>query len=191
VKGIPDSPDATCVRPVLVSKAQEVLEKTAYHEAGHAVMAHLCGQIVMRVEVCGDAEHSGSVSSLRFRGQPRWAANSCLPSASYEARILCLVAGLAAETIATGRTTWKETDDDLNEAVRLALRIVGSCDRVLAFLELAHDHAVELLRRHWSAVEVVADELLCQGNLAGEDLRRLLAPVLEEDVVDSAAGRVA
>ncbi len=168
-----------------------VLERTAYHEAGHAVMAHLCGQIVTQVEVCGDAEHSGSVSTLRFHEQPRWGDDESLPSASFEARILCLVAGLAAETISGRSTKWQESDGDLNEAVRLALRIVGSCERVIPLLEQAHDHAVELLRRHWPAVECIAHVLLSNGNLTGEDLRRLLVPLLEEEKMETPSGRVA
>ncbi len=154
-------------------------------------MAHLCGQIVTCVEVYGDAEHSGSVSCLRFREQPRWAHDSSLPSAFYEARILCLVAGLAAETILDGSTRWLESDDDLNEAVRLALRIVGSCERVVPLLEQARDHAIELLQRHWPAVELLAGTLLRQGSLSGEELRRLLAPLLGDEGHASPAGRVA
>lgn len=76
---------------------RDPLVLTAYHEAGHAVMAHLCGQIVTTVEIVGDEEHTGSVSSLRFLEEPRWGVDEHMPSAAIEARILCLVADIAAE----------------------------------------------------------------------------------------------
>ena len=44
---------------------------TAFHEAGHAVMAELCGQHITKVEIEGDSEHSGSVQSLRFEPDPQ------------------------------------------------------------------------------------------------------------------------
>ena len=43
---------------------------TAFHEAGHAVMAQLCGRQVTEVEIIGDREHTGSVQSLAFPPDP-------------------------------------------------------------------------------------------------------------------------
>lgn len=138
-------------------------------------MAHLCGQTVTRVEVLGDDEHLGSVSCLRFQEEPRWGTDRNLPSAAYEARILCLVAGIAAEAVITGSTSWRETDEDIDEAVRLALRIVGSCDRVIPLLEQARDHSIELLGRYWRAVEAVAESLSRRETLIGKEFRELVA----------------
>lgn len=156
---------------------------TAYHEAGHAVMAHLCGQIVTTVEIVGDEEHTGSVSCLRFLEEPRWGLNKHMPSAAIEARILCLVAGIAAEIIFTGDSSWREPEDDLDEAVRLALRIVGSCDRVLPFLQEAREHAVDLLRRHWEAVEALAAMLLIHRRLSRDQIRDVVVSWLEPEPV--------
>lgn len=162
---------------------------TAYHEAGHAVMAHLCGQIVTRVEIVGDDEHTGSVSCIRFLEEPRWGMDENIPSAAIEARILCLVAGIAAENIFTEDLSWREQEGDLDEAVRLALRIVGSCDRVLPFLQEGRDHAVNLLRRHWKAVEALAGLLLIHGSLSREELRQVVAAWLDPE--RSSSDRVA
>ena len=155
---------------------------TAYHEAGHTVMAHLCGQIVTTVEIVGDEEHTGSVSCLRFLEEPRWGLNKHMPSAAIEARILCLVAGIAAESILTGDSSWREPEDDLDEAVRLALRVVGSCDRVLPLLEEARDHAVDLLDRHWNAIEILAGLLLIHRRLTRDQLRQAMAASLEPEL---------
>jgi len=161
---------------------RDPLVLTAYHEAGHAVMAHLCGQIVTTVEIVGDEEHTGSVSSLRFLEEPRWGADEQMPSAAIEARILCLIAGVAAENILTGDQSWREPEDDLDEAVRLALRVVGSCDRVLPLLEEARDHAVDLLDRHWEGVEALAAMLLIHRRLSRDQMRHVTSAYLEPEV---------
>jgi len=158
------------------------LALTAYHEAGHAVMAHLCGQIVTKVEIVGDEEHTGSVSCLRFLEEPRWGIDKYMPSAAIEARILCLIAGIAAENIVTGDKSWREPDDDLDEAVRLGLRVVRSCDRVLPLLEEARDHAADLLHRHWNAVAVLAGLLLIHRRLTRDQLRQVMAASLEPEL---------
>lgn len=161
------------------ARLHDPLALTAYHEAGHAVMAHLCGQIVTTVEILGDAEHTGSVSCLRFVEEPPWKASGSLPTAAIESRILCLVAGIAAEKIVTGDPSWSEPEDDLDEAVRLSLRVVKSCERVLPFLEEARDHAVDLLARHWAAVEGLAAMLLIHRRLEREQIREFLKAELE------------
>lgn len=161
---------------------RDPLVLTAYHEAGHAVMAHLCGQIVTTVEIVGDEEHMGSVSSLRFLEEPRWGVDEHMPSAAVEARILCLVAGIAAESIINGETSWREPEDDLDEAVRLALRVVRSCDRVLPLLEEAREHAVDLLDQHWEAVEALAARLLIHRRLSRDQVRDVVSAWLEPEI---------
>ena len=162
---------------------------TAYHEAGHAVMAELCGQIVTEIEIVGDEEHCGSVSCLRFFEEPRWARDRRVPSADIEGRILVLVAGLAAESVVTDREVWEGHDDDLDEAVRLALKIVGACDRVEGFLREAKDHAADILRRHWDAVETLAGMLLIHRRIERDRIRRVVEILAEPE--DDREGRVA
>lgn len=149
---------------------------TAYHEAGHAVMAHLVGQIVTAVEIVGDEEHSGSVCSLRFGGQPT-SGESLAEARTLETRILCLVAGGAAEDILTGERRPRESDGDLDEAARLALRLVEEWHQVVPMLDEARDGAVDVLRNHWEAVEALALRLLVHRRLSGEEVRRLIEAV--------------
>jgi ATP-dependent Zn protease len=146
-------------------------ELTAWHEAGHAVMAHLCGQFVTGVEIVGDENLTGSVSSLRLI-HARHGTDPAVRTARLETRILCLVAGFAAEAIVSDDWDWSAAEDeDLNEAVRLSLRITKRCDKVPRFLEHARDHAVDLLRSNWPAVEAVSRELMKKGRLSGEEFR--------------------
>lgn len=154
------------------------LTLTAFHEAGHAVMAELCGQRVTEVEIVGDDELTGSVRSLRFVEEDPAVVDPHLPTAPAERRLLCTVAGLVAEAMVSGRDGWDSSSEDLDAAVGLALRVVGDCERVLPFLEKVRDHAEDLLRRSWPAVETVAAELVARRRLTGDEVRRLLGPHL-------------
>lgn len=72
---------------------------TALHEAGHAVIAQLCGQQITTVEIVGDAEHAGSVQSLRFPPDPAEAAGPEEARSSIERRLRCVLAGTAIEAM--------------------------------------------------------------------------------------------
>lgn len=147
---------------------------TAYHEAGHAVMAQLCGQQITRVEIVGDADHSGSVDSLRFPADP----SSDGGSVAIEDRLRCTLAGMVAEAMVSGRENWDEKSEDLDLAVRLAMQLVDDCEAVLPLLEDLRREIEEILRDQWPAVELLAIELLHKKALTGSEVRRLLAELL-------------
>ncbi|MEX1311381.1 MAG: hypothetical protein AB1Z65_13240 [Candidatus Sulfomarinibacteraceae bacterium] len=151
---------------------------TAYHEAGHAVMAQLCGQQITEVEIIGDDDHAGSVRSLRFLEEQPSEHDPAIPTAPIERRLLCTVAGMAAESMAGGRSVWDEGSEDLDAAVRLAMQVVGDCERVLPYLETVREHAEQLLRVNWVAVERLAGVLVETRRLSGEEVRKLLSPLL-------------
>jgi hypothetical protein len=147
---------------------------TAYHEAGHAVMAQLCGQQITRVEIVGDADHTGSVYSLRFPASP----DSGDGSGDIEDRLKCTLAGIVAEAIASGREEWDEKSEDLDLAVRLAMQLVDDCEAVLPFLEQYRRDIERELRDRWAAVELLAIELLHRKALTGTEVRKLLGTLL-------------
>jgi len=151
------------------------LRLTAHHEAGHAVMAELCGQHVTAVEIVGDDDRTGSVRSLRFRPDPLEVVDPSLPTAHLERRLLCLLAGPVAEEMAGGRHDWADRGGpELDEAVRMAMKIVRDCQRVLPYLEEARSHVETVLEQHWEIVERVAAELMVRGRIGGDEVRRAL-----------------
>jgi len=160
------------------TKIDDHLRLTAYHEAGHAVMAQLCGRRVTEVEIIGDEEHSGTVQWRRLAEEHPAEDDPGIPTAPIERRLLCVAAGMVAEAMISGRNSWNESSDELDEAVRLAMRVVGDCERVLPFLEVVREHTEDLLRRHWPAVESLAASLMEHQKMTGEEVRSLLAPLL-------------
>jgi len=139
-------------------------------------MAELCGQRIVEVEIEGDDELAGTVRTLRFVEEHPEEADPHLPTAPLERRLLCAVAGMVAEAIATGREDLDDGSEDLDAAVRLAIQVVGDCEKVIPFLALARSHAEDLLRRRWPVVKRLADELVARRRLSGEEVRRLLEP---------------
>jgi len=147
---------------------------TAYHEAGHAVMAQLCGQQITRVEIVGDADLTGSVDSLRFPADPALDDGSD----AIADRIKCTLAGMVAEAMVSGREDWDEKSEDLDLAVRLAMQLVDDCEAVLPYLEALRREIEQELSDRWVAVELLAIELLHRKALTGSEVRKLLAALL-------------
>jgi hypothetical protein len=157
-------------------KAQRL---TAFHEAGHAVMAELCGRHVTEVEIVGDREHAGTVRSLALAPDPVVEAVPEIEAEEVERQLKIMLAGLVAETIVSGREEWDESSEDLDVAVRFAMRLVDDCEDVLPLLEDIRAEVEHELRLRWPAVETVAWALMQHKSLSGTELRKLLAPTLE------------
>jgi len=148
---------------------------TAFHEAGHAVIAQLCGRQVTEVEIVGDREHTGMVHSLAFPPDP---ADGAVPEAEdddVERQLKIILAGTVAEAMVSGRQGWDETSEDLDAAVRLGMRLVDDCEDVLPLLSDIGADVERDLRRQWPAVEMLAIELLRRKTLTGSEVRKLLA----------------
>ena len=148
---------------------------TAFHEAGHAVMAQLCGRQVTEVEIVGDREHTGMVHSLAFPPDPADGAAPEAENDDVERQLKIILAGTVAEAMISGRQGWDETSEDLDAAVRLGMRLVDDCEDVLPLLSDIGADVERDLRRQWPAVEMLAIELLRRKTLTGSEVRKLLA----------------
>ena len=147
---------------------------TAYHEAGHALASELYGQVLTRVEIVGDAEHSGTTESLRFPVDPDEGGTSSASVEAIENRLRCVLAGTVAEMMVSEREGWAESSEDLEAAVRLAMKLVDDCEDVLPLLEDVRADLEQLLRERWSAVDALADELVKRKSLSGAEVRQIL-----------------
>lgn len=140
--------------------------ETAYHEAGHAVVALALGRPVHRVSVLPNRDRLGQCEFGKavFRPSEDWV----------EREILISLAGMAAEARHTGTYGWAEADRDLRYVRRLVLQRGSERaaerheKRMLAKVEhlLADDG-------HWRAVELIAAELLAHGVISGRAARHL------------------
>jgi hypothetical protein len=139
-------------------------EVTAYHEAGHAVVALALGRTIHKVTVLANRE--------RF-GECRFGKGNARPTDDWlEREILIALGGLAAEARFTGTYATAEAGQDLRFVRRLALerkseRAAGRYEqRMLDKVEymLADEGA-------WKAVELIAAELVKHGAISGRAAR--------------------
>lgn len=138
---------------------------TAYHEAGHAVVALALGRPVQKLSIKPAERWLGRCEFHKGR----FAAYKDLK----EAQILILLAGLAAEARHTGRYGWDGAAHDL-DVVRSLLGTRAGDDRRAERLESRLlDKTEHLLDRPelWLAVEQIAAELLRRTTISGRTAR--------------------
>lgn len=96
-------------------------ERTAYHEAGHAVACYVLRQRFYYVTIKPDDEtgSSGHLKSVLARAMNRWESSDGWPE-KYRARLerlsMTSLAGVVAEGLMTGRHSWVRASGDLNAA---------------------------------------------------------------------------
>ena len=72
------------------------------------------------------------------------------------------------------REGWDESSEELEVAVRLAMKLVDDCEDVLPLLEDLRADLEKVLREHWKAVESLAEELVRRKSLSGAEVRQIL-----------------
>lgn len=139
---------------------------TAYHEAGHAVVALALGRSVHRVSVLPNQELLGKCEFRKgvLRPSDDW----------LETEILISLGGLVAEARFTGYPDRFAAARDLTYVRKLALQ--RATERQLDRFERRMRSKVEYLLSDdglWRAVEAIAEELVLLGSLSGRAARHL------------------
>ena len=137
----------------------------AYHEAGHAVIAHLYGIGVERLSI---VPRAGT-------GAPR--ATAPAPASGTRGQIAAVLGGGIANDLHGDSGAFRAGEQDRARARALALDGAGDATRADALLEEVRRETNTRLREPetWARVEAVAQALLWERTLAGENLRVLLA----------------
>jgi ATP-dependent Zn protease len=140
---------------------------TAYHEAGHAVMALALGRPVNRVTVHPNGRFDGlcTFGKAVFRPSEDWV----------EREILIALAGLAAEAMHTGEYAWDAAEQDRNYVKGLALERAGNARQAERLEKRMLSKAEHILSKeeNWQAVERLAAELLRSGEVSGRAARHI------------------
>jgi ATP-dependent Zn protease len=139
-------------------------EATAYHEAGHAVVALALGRPIHRVSVLPNRERLGQCEFRKgtFRPSEDWV----------EREILIALGGIAAEARHTGAYAWDEAARDCRYVRDLAAQRAGArqAERLERRLLAKAEHLLAQ-EGHWRAVELIAAELLRNGTISGRAAR--------------------
>ena len=153
------------------------LRATAYHEAGHVVVA-LLGEDrgPRRVTIVRTGSNLGSVThgswGSHFRPDIRLTPGHVQ---QLQARINTLLAGVIAERHGTrGRHNWAGASSDLHEATLLAGYLNGSSRQLTLYLAWRQQCVRDAVESRWPDVERVAEALLARGSLDGDEVRRIV-----------------
>lgn len=147
---------------------------TAYHEAGHAVMALIHDRPVQRVSVRPDDIRLGHCEVKKGVLRPS--------DDRLEADMLILLAGPAAEAVVAGAYNWTGASMDLQGVYRLAMMRGGAEKQAERLARRMLSRAEHLLSQeaHWRAVELIADELLTNETISGRAARHLFDRAIRE-----------
>ena len=144
--------------------ASHDLTATAYHEAGHAVIALALDRPVHAVSILPDRERLGvcAFGKAAVRPTEDW----------IEREMLISLGGLAAEARHTGSYAWDQADRDLRYVRDLAEQRAGPrrAERLERRLLAKAEHLLAK-EAHWQAVERIAAELLRRGTVSGRAVR--------------------
>jgi ATP-dependent Zn protease len=147
---------------------------TAYHEAGHAVMALVLGRPVQRVSIEPNERRLGHCELKQGRFQPSEDA--------LETSILILFAGPVAEARHTGEYCWDAGGQDLRDIRAMTRTRSTDLRRIERWERRLLDKAEHLLDRDgaWLAVERIAEELLRSTTISGRAARHLFEQAVAE-----------
>jgi ATP-dependent Zn protease len=148
-------------------------EVTAYHEAGHAVIALALGRVIHKVSALPNRERLGEC---------RFGKGTAKPTDDWvEREILIALGGMAAEARHTGTYAMDEAKEDLRFVRRLALE--RKSDRQVERYEQRMLDKVEYMLAddgHWKAVVLIAAELMKHGTISGRAARHLFEQATKE-----------
>ncbi len=138
---------------------------TAFHEAGHAIIALVMGRDVHRVSIIPAKTRLGHCELKKGASKT---AKDWL-----ESEVLILLAGVAAEGRLTGQYCWSGAARDLKQARMLTESRAGSAQQAERLEKRMLDKVEHLLDmpEHWEAIQSVARELLMKQTVSGRAAR--------------------
>lgn len=144
-------------------------EITAYHEAGHAVLALALGREVDWVSIRPERQFLGLCAFRKgsFRPTDDW----------LEREAIIALGGLAAEAGMTGEYDWAGASRDYEAVYELALSRAGNARKAERLVKRFLSKTEWLIDRdgRWEAVEKIAAELLRLGEISGRAARHFFA----------------
>lgn len=160
------------------TRAERERVATAYHEAGHAAVAVWFGLQLERVELTPDHPvHAGCCQEKVDDPDALSLAVELGEEAVIRPQIKILLAGRAAQQKGGYDHVPGSDHHDVETALRMAALMVGRGGEAEELLAQSLIETRRLLDSAavWAGVEALADELLRQGRVEGDDAHRILA----------------
>lgn len=157
-------------------------ETAAFHEAGHAVLARLCGFRVKLASIVADAEGLGECQYTS-------------PSSKGNVPVLMGLVMTALAGIEAGDRVGEQTDGNCRNDLESVGKHIGALcqatgikveDAAQRMAQSAMDATRAILDVVWPAVETVAKELMQRQTLTGEDIDALLGAMMPIELKEAA-----
>jgi hypothetical protein len=162
----------------LTKRSKSQIEATAYHEAGHAVIAFLLGYRPQSVTIVPTFDTAGHI----IQDNPLHGFQLDLDG-SDEARLrvetvitICFAGPIAQKRY--NPRSWRRAHGqwDYEKIAELALRVCGSSEQATAFIRWREIVACDMVKAHWPRIQLVAGQLLERENLSHADLDAIIVP---------------
>lgn len=159
-------------------------ERTAIHEAGHAVAAFAQHRRLGRVTIIPEGDSLGSCGSGSLgHFRPDIDVDRATQAKVDREVIICLAGG-EAEKLITGRYpgAWA-TLRDVTTAFDLAGRVMGDMEGVNVYMLWMKYQTKALLREPWhrAAIEALAAALLERRELGPQQVRRIIRTAIDQE----------
>lgn len=145
----------------------EQMIATAYHEAGHAIIALSLGRTVEKCTIVRNTIRLGAVQLGKGGGKRK--------QDFFEIEAMILLGGLVSEERYTGQYNWGGAQQDLRALRRLTMARVKSDQQVERLEKRLLNKTTHHIEQpgHWAAVESVVAELIKQQAISGRSARHL------------------
>jgi len=153
-------------------------EISAYHEAGHALLAVCAGARVRSVTIEPDRDDG---PSRHADIQVEWPISQMTTRQYHEKSVQVALAGPVAEMLYSGEPyhpgTVAEWSADWSMAWEAAAGMFPADRQRMQYLEQATVQLYQLLDRHdyWAAIAAIADNLLAHETLEGEEVEDIVS----------------
>lgn len=179
------------IRGRKMAKKLSRLEKTAYHEAGHAVISFFQKKRFQTVSIIPIEDSLGRVSNYKedakkFIDQLENELFTLRIRKQIEDRIMILFAGNIAEKLAAGRYNMVGSGSDYHQAFDLLFHISGSTEEGNAYAKWLFIRTKNHLSvsHIWPIVEALARELLEKQEIGYKTARRIIQDEIDRPFKD-------
>lgn len=170
------------------------IERTAYHEAGHAVAAHLVGREFGSVSIVEDEVSLGRVLFKPYDQNfiyslTQGAFDDLDDRRKVEGEIVTAFGGEAAVMLLTGKADRKGAASDLSLVRNFVIQMVNSEEEAKAYANWLRHRTRSVLGsdKTWPAVEAVAKALLEHQTLSYDAVRKTTSESFQNRLQDHLA----